>query len=62
MKLFLVKYMDDREWRTYFTVGKSKEEVIRNEADALEAECECPVDIVVSEISMVNGYKIKVEE
>lgn len=50
--------MDDCESFTYVTIGKNKEEVEQRERAKLEEEISCFMGLTVTEISVVEGYKI----
>lgn len=58
-KLFSVTYLDDCEFNTYLTVGENKEEVEEREAKELEEKLDCFMSCTASEVSEVDGYKIK---
>lgn len=62
MKLYEVCIFDDMDEIRYLTVSDKTEDELKQFIDESSVEHSCYMGCIITEVSEVNGYKIKLEK
>lgn len=61
MKLFTVSYIDDYDCESFLIVGTNKKDVYQRVWNDLSKSCNCLLNVAVTEVEKVDGWRIELK-